>query len=164
MTPGKTQYARSGDVHIAYQVHGQGPLDIVYVPGCVSHVELAWEEPTYARFLSRLASFARLITFDKRGTGLSDRVPDDRLPTHEERMDDIRVVMDAVGSRRAAFLGVSEGGVICALFAATYPERTAAIVLFGTFAKRIWSPDYPWAPTPEERQTEYEHVEREWGI
>ncbi len=137
MTPGKTQYARSGDVHIAYQVHGQGPLDIVYVPGWVSHVELAWEEPTLARFLNRLASFARLITFDKRGTGLSDRVPDDRLPTHEERMDDIRVVMDAVGSRRAAFLGVSEGGVICALFAATYPERTAAIVLFGTFAKRI---------------------------
>jgi class 3 adenylate cyclase len=163
MTPGKTQYARSGDVHIAYQVHGQGPLDIVYVPGWVSHVELAWEEPTYARFLSRLASFARLITFDKRGTGLSDRVPDDRLPTHEERMDDIRVVMDAVGSKRAAFVGVSEGGVICALFAATCPERTVALVLFGTFAKRIWSPDYPWAPTPEERQREYEHIEREWG-
>ena len=163
MTPGKTQYARSGDVHIAYQVHGKGPLDIVYVSGWVSHVELAWEEPTLARFLGRLASFARLITFDKRGTGLSDRVPIDRLPTHEERMDDICVVMDAVGSKRAAFFGFSEGGVICSLFAATYPERTVALALFGTFAKRIRSPDYPWAPTPEERQREYEHIEREWG-
>jgi pimeloyl-ACP methyl ester carboxylesterase len=105
MTPGKTQYTRSGNVHIAYQVNGQGPLDIVYVPGWVSHVELAWEEPTLAQFLNRLASFARLITFDKRGTGLSDRVADDRLPTPEERMDDICVVMDAVGSKRAAFFG-----------------------------------------------------------
>jgi class 3 adenylate cyclase len=163
MTIGTTQYARSGDIHIAYQVHGQGPLDIVYVPGWVSHVELAWEEPTLARFLNRFASFARLITFDKRGTGLSDRVADDRLPTPEERMDDICVVMDAVGSKRAAFFGFSEGGVICALFAATYPERTSALALFGTFAKRIWSPDYPWAPTPEERQREYAHIEREWG-
>ena len=163
MTPGKTQYTRSGNVHIAYQVNGQGPLDIVYVPGWVSHVELAWEEPTLAQFLNRLASFARLITFDKRGTGLSDRVADDRLPTPEERMDDICVVMDAVGSKRAAFFGFSEGGGICALFAATYPERTAALALFGTFAKRVWSPEYPWAPTPEERQREYEHVEREWG-
>lgn len=163
MTQGKTQYTRSGDVHIAYQVHGSGPLDIVYVPGWVSHVELAWEEPTLGEFLSRLASFARLITFDKRGTGLSDRVPDDQLPTHEERMDDIRAVMDAVGSKRAAFFGFSEGGNLCVLFAATYPERTSALVLFGTFAKRIWSPDYPWAPTPEQREREYEHVEREWG-
>ena len=163
MNPGDTQYARSGKVHIAYQVHGEGPLDIVFVPGWVSHVELAWEEPLLARFLGRLASFARLILFDKRGTGLSDRVPDDQLPTHEERMDDICVVMDAVGSKRAAFFGFSEGGVLCALFAATYPERTAALVLFGTFAKRIWSPDYPWAPKPEARQKEYEHIEREWG-
>lgn len=163
MTPGKTQYARSGKIHIAYQVHGHGPLDIVFVPGWVSHVELAWEEPTLARFLGRLASFARLITFDKRGTGLSDRVPDDQLPTHEERMDDICAVMDAVGSQRAAFFGVSEGGVLCALFAATYPVRTAALVVFGTFARRIWSPDYPWAPTPEARQRECEHIEREWG-
>ena len=163
MTPGKTQYARSGKVHISYQVHGEGPFDIVYVPGWVSHVELAWEEPTLARFLGQLASFARLITFDKRGTGLSDRVSDDRLPTHEERMDDICVVMDAVGSKRAAFFGFSEGGVICSLFAATHPDRTAALALFGTFAKRIWSPEYPWAPTPEEREIEYENIEREWG-
>jgi class 3 adenylate cyclase len=163
VTQGKTQYTRSGDVHIAYQVHGQGPLDIVYVPGWVSHVELAWEEPTLASFLNRFSSFARLITFDKRGTGLSDRVPDEQLPTIDERMDDLRAVMDAVGSERAALFGFSEGGNLCTLFAATYPERTTALVLFGTFAKRIWSTDYPWAPTPEQREREYEHVEREWG-
>ena len=159
----KTEYARSGDVHIAYQVVGQGPLDLVYVPGWVSHVEQAWEEPTLARFLFRLSSFSRLIVFDKRGTGLSDRVPDDKLPTLEQRMDDLRAVMDAAGSERAAVFGVSEGGNLCALFAATYPERTTSLVMFGTFAKRIWSPDYPWAPTPEKRQQEYELVEREWG-
>ena len=163
MTSSQTQYARSGDAYIAYQVHGQGPIDIVFVPGWVSHVELAWEEPLLAQFLNRLASFSRLITFDKRGTGLSDRVPNDQLPTHEERMDDIRAVMDAVGSKRAAFFGFSEGGCLSALFAATYPERTTALVLFGTFAKRIWSSDYPWAPTHEERQKEYELIENEWG-
>jgi len=159
----ETKYARSGDLHIAYQVVGQGPLDLVYVPGWVSHVELAWEEPTLARFLGRLASFSRLITFDKRGTGLSDRVSDDKLPTLEERMDDLRAVMDAVDSERAAVFGVSEGGNLSALFAATYPERTTALVMFGTFAKRIWSPDYPWAPTAEQRQQEYRVAEREWG-
>jgi pimeloyl-ACP methyl ester carboxylesterase len=159
----QTRYARSGDVHIAYQVVGEGPFDLVYVPGWVSHVELAWEEPTLARFLGRLASFSRLILFDKRGTGLSDRVSDDKLPTLEERMDDLRAVMDAVGSERAAIFGVSEGGTLAALFAATYPERTTALVMFGTFARRIWSPDYPWAPTPEQRQQEYECVESGWG-
>ena len=159
----KTEYARSGDVHIAYQVVGQGQLDLVYVPGWVSHVEQAWEEPALARFLRRLSSFSRLIVFDKRGTGLSDRVPEDELPTLEERMDDLRAVMDAAGSQRAAVFGVSEGGNLSALFAATYPERTTSLVMFGTFAKRIWSPDYPWAPTPEQRQQEYELVEREWG-
>src|SRR4029077_10781685 len=100
----------SGDIHIAYQVIGNGRLDLVFVPGWVSHVELAWEEPTLARFLHRLASFSRLIMFDKRGTGLSDRVPNDKLPTLEERIDDLRAVMDAVGSKRAAVCGVSEGG------------------------------------------------------
>ncbi|HEV8553347.1 MAG TPA: adenylate/guanylate cyclase domain-containing protein [Casimicrobiaceae bacterium] len=163
MTQPKTEYARSGNVHIAYQVVGQGSLDLVFVQGWVSHVELAWDEPTLASFLNRLASFSRLITFDKRGTGLSDRVPDDQLPTLEERMDDLRVVMDKVGSERAALLGVSEGGNLCALFAATFPERTTALVIADTYAKRIWSPDYPWAPTPEKRQKEYELVEREWG-
>jgi len=159
----KTEYARSGDLHIAYQVIGDGPLDLVYVPGWVSHVELAWEEPTLARFLNRLASFARLIVFDKRGTGLSDRVPHDKLPSLEERMDDLRAVMDAAGSRRAAVFGTSEGGNLSALFAASHPERTRALVLFGTFAKRIRSPDYPWAPTRDERGERFARVEREWG-
>lgn len=158
-----TQYARSGDVHIAYQVIGEGPFDLIYVPGWVSNVELGWDEPTSARFLQRLASFARLIIFDKRGTGLSDRVPIDKLPTLEVRMDDVRAVMDAVGSKHAALFGVSEGGSLCALFAATYPERTRALTVFGTYAKRIWSPDYPWAPKPDEREREYEFIEREWG-
>lgn len=163
MHPPKTEYVRSGDTHIAYQVVGDGSFDLVYVPGWVSHIELAWEEPTLARFLSRLASFSRLIWFDKRGTGLSDRVPDDKLPKHEERMDDLRAVMDAVGSKRASLLGISEGANLCALFAATYPDRTDAMITFGSFAKRIWSPDYPWAPTIEEREKEYETIEREWG-
>ena len=135
-------------------------LDLVYVPGWISHVEHAWEEPGYARFLARLATFARVITFDKRGTGLSDH--DAGLPTLEQRMEDIRTVMDAVGSERAAIFGVSEGGNMSALFAATYPERTVAVVTFGIFAKRIWSPDYPWAPTPDERQKDYDVVERDW--
>jgi class 3 adenylate cyclase len=159
----RTEYARSGDVHIAYQVVGQGPLDLVYVPGWVSHVELAWEEPALARFLWRLAAFSRLILFDKRGTGLSDRVPNDALPTLEERMDDVRAVMDAVGSQRAAIFGHSEGGNLSTLFAAAHPERTVALVTFGIFAKRIQSPDYPWAPTLEQRQSAYELIEREWG-
>ncbi|MEO8676212.1 MAG: adenylate/guanylate cyclase domain-containing protein [Casimicrobiaceae bacterium] len=159
----RTRYARSGKVNIAYQVIGEGPLDLVFVPGWVSHVELAWEEPERARFLRRLASFSRLITFDKRGTGLSDRVPDEQLPTLEVRMDDLRAVMDAVGSQNAALFGYSEGGNMSMLFAATYPQRTVALVTYSCFAKRIWSPDYPWAPTPEARAREYEVVEREWG-
>src|SRR5438128_11896066 len=141
MSP-KTQYTRSGDLHIAYQVVGEGPLDLVYVPGWVSHVELAWDEPLLARFLERLASFSRLILFDKRGTGLSDRVPNDRLPTLEERMDDVRAVLDAAGSEQAALLSHSEGGNLAVLYAATYPKRTRALVTTGMFAARIWSPDY----------------------
>ena len=161
--PPQTRFTRSGSVHIAYQVVGEGPLDLVYVPGWVSHVELAWEEPALARFLERLASFSRLILFDKRGTGLSDRVPDAQLPTHEERMDDLRAVMDAAGSERAAIFGFSEGGSLATLFAATYPQRTTALLTFGIFAKRIWAPDYPWAPTPEQRERDYEVVARDWG-
>jgi class 3 adenylate cyclase len=161
--PSETRFARSGGLHIAYQIVGAGPFDLVYSPGWVSHVELAFEDPEQGRFLRRLASFARLIFFDKRGTGLSDRVADDRLPTLEDRMDDLRAVMDDVGSERAAIFGVSEGGNLAALFAATYPERTVALAMFGTFAKRIWSPDYPWAPTPEQRELVYEIVDRDWG-
>jgi pimeloyl-ACP methyl ester carboxylesterase len=159
----QTRYARSGRVNIAYQVIGDGPLDLIYVPGWVSHVELRWEEPDHARYLRHLASFSRLITFDKRGTGMSDRVPDDQLPGLDVRMDDLRAVMDAAGSERAALFGYSEGGNMCMLFAATHPERTAALITLSCFAKRVWSPDYPWAPTPEAREKEYEVVEREWG-
>ena len=158
-----TRYARSGKANIAYQVTGEGPLDLIYVPGWVSHVELAWDEPENASFLRRLSSFARVIRFDKRGTGLSDRVPEEQLPMLETRMDDMRAVMDAVGSQRAALFGFSEGGSMCMLFAATYPERTTALVTFGCFAKRVYSDDYPWAPRPEARAKEYELVEREWG-
>jgi len=159
----ETRYARSGELHIAYQVIGDGPIDVVYVPGWVSHVELCWEEPSYARFLNQIASFARLIIFDKRGTGLSDRVSNERLPTLEERMDDLLVVMDAVDSEKAAIIGFSEGGNLSAYFAASYPERASALVMYGTFGKRIWSPDYPWAPTPDQRQKEIEYIENEWG-
>jgi class 3 adenylate cyclase/alpha-beta hydrolase superfamily lysophospholipase len=159
----KTQYVRSGDVHIAYQVVGEGPLDIVYVPGWLSHVELAWELPDLVLGFERLASFSRLILFDKRGTGMSDRVPNDRLPTLEERMDDVRAVMDAVGSERAAVFGASEGGNMSILFAATHPQRTVALCTFGCYAKRIWSPDYPWAPTPEARELTYQAIERDWA-
>jgi class 3 adenylate cyclase len=135
-----TRYARSGALHIAYSVTGEGPVDLVFVPGWVSHVEHAWEEPEVAAFLRRLASFARLILLDRRGTGLSDRV--ERLPTLEERMDDVRAVMDAAGSARAALVGISEGGPMCTLFAASHPERTAALVLCNTFARLVNAPDY----------------------
>jgi pimeloyl-ACP methyl ester carboxylesterase len=161
--PPETHYAKSGDVNIAYQVVGEGALDLVYVAGWISNVELMWEEPAHARVLGRLSRFSRLILFDKRGTGLSDPVPLDRLPTLEQRMDDVRAVMDAAGSERAAIFGFSEGGVMSALFAATYPERTTALALYGTFAKRIWSPDYPWAPRPDARQKEIEDLERNWA-
>jgi pimeloyl-ACP methyl ester carboxylesterase len=159
----ETRYARSGDLNIAYQVFGDGPLDLLYVPGWISNIGLMWDEPGQARMLDRLASFSRLILFDKRGTGLSDSVPLDRLPTLEQRMDDVRAVLEAAGSERAALFGFSEGGLMSVLFAATYPERTVALVAFGIFAKRIWSPDYPWAPTPEARSKEIEELERSWG-
>jgi pimeloyl-ACP methyl ester carboxylesterase len=160
----KTHYAVStGDVNIAYQVVGDGPLDLVFVMGWVSHLEYFWKEPSFARFLMRLASFSRLILFDKRGTGLSDRVPLSELPTLEQRMTDVLAVMNAVGSKRAAFLGISEGGPMCSLFAATYPERTIALTMIGTYAKRIWSEDYPWAPTREQREQFLERIKSEWG-
>src|ERR671932_740796 len=159
----ETRYAKSGDLHVAYQVVGDGPFDLLHIPGFVSNVEGMGDEPLLARFLERLASFSRLILFDKRGTGLSDRVSNDRLPTLEERMDDLRAVLDAAGSEQAALLSHSEGGNLAVLYAATYPERTRALVTTGMFAARIWSPDYPWAPKPEEREREIEALEREWG-
>jgi len=160
----RTQYAKSGDLNIAYQVVGDGPFDLLWIPGFVSNVELIWEEPTAARFLERLASFSRLILFDKRGTGLSDRLDPHDLPTLEERLDDVRVVLDAAGSRDAALISHSEGGNMAILYAAMYPERTRALVTTGVFAKRVWSPDYPWAPKPEDRDREIEEIERNWGI
>src|SRR5437588_4280508 len=157
----ETRYAKSGDINIAYQVLGSGPVDLVYVPCWVTHLEYGWEEPSLARFYRRLASFSRLILFDKRGTGLSDQTTG--LPTLEQRMGDVRAVMEAVDSERAVVFGMSEGGNMALLFAATYPERTVALITFGIFASRVWSPDYPWAPTPDERQKFYDAIEREWG-
>ena len=157
----ETHYARSGDINIAYQVLGKGPIDLIYVPGWVTNLEYGWEEPLLARFLRRLASFSRLILFDKRGTGLSDQSTN--MPTLEQRMDDVRAVMEAVHSERAVVFGSSEGGNMAMLFAATYPERTIALITFGVFAKRVYDPEYPWAPTPEERKKFYDAIENEWG-
>lgn len=159
----ETKYVSNGDVNLAYQVIGSGPVDIVFVMGWVSHLEYFWKEPSFAAFLDRLASFSRLILFDKRGTGLSDRVPINELPTLEQRMEDVHAVMDAVGSDRAVLVGVSEGGPMCSLFAATYPERTSALVMIGTYAKRIRDEDYPWAPTEEHREAFFELMQHEWG-
>jgi len=159
----ETKYTQSGDVNIAYQVIGDAPLDLVFVMGWISHLDYFWREPSFARFLLRLSTFARLILFDKRGTGLSDRVANNELPTLEQRMDDVRAVMDAAGSKRAALLGVSEGGPMCSLFAATYPERTAALVMIGTYAKRIYDTDYPWAPTLAQRQKFFDVIRADWG-
>src|SRR5689334_19981836 len=149
VTTPATRYARSGEVNIAYQVVGEGPFDLIWVPGWISNVEASWEVPEYAHFLSRLASFSRLILFDKRGTGLSDPVPLDRLPTLDERMDDVRAVLDAAGSEEAALVGASEAGNLSVLFSAAHPERVRALVLIAVYTKRLWSEDYPWAPTPE---------------
>jgi len=159
----ETRYARSGDVSIAYQVIGDGPTDLVYVPGWISNVELMWDDPTLARFLRRLGSFARLITFDKRGTGLSDGVSLSELPDLEARMDDLRAVMDAAGSEKATIFGHSEGGVLSILFAATHPDRTTKLILTGAYAKRIRSDNYPWAPTREERAAVAESTLHSWG-
>jgi DNA-binding winged helix-turn-helix (wHTH) protein/pimeloyl-ACP methyl ester carboxylesterase len=157
----KTHYARSGDVNIAYQVLGEGPIDLVFVMGWVSHLECSWTEPAFARFLRRLSGFSRLILFDKRGTGLSDRLG--ALPTLEQRMDDVRAVMTAAGSREAVLLGVSEGGPMCSLFATTYPEKTRALIMIGTYAKRLWAHDYPWAPTKEARERFFDEIRTNWG-
>jgi class 3 adenylate cyclase len=161
MSP-ETMYTQSGDVMVAYQVMGQGPLDLVIVPGFISHLEQAWEDPSYTRFLQHLSSFSRLIRFDKRGTGLSDRAVE--IPTLEERMDDVRAVMDAVGSKRAALFGISEGGPMSVLFAATYPERVSALVLYGSIAKGAWSSDYPWGIRYDQEWEDWlKSWRQEWG-
>jgi len=160
----ETRYARSGDVSIAYQVVGEGPLDLVLVHGWVQSFDPGWEIEAIKRFYLRLASFSRLILFDKRGTGLSDRVALDDLPTLETRMDDVRAVMDAVGSERAALLGHSEGGAMAALFGATYPERTTALVLVGSFARAAWAPDYPLGRTDGALDEKNEAIVESWGV
>lgn len=157
-----TRYARSGEYSIAYQVVGEGEIDLVYVPGLASHLELFWEEPAYSRFLHRLASFSRLILMDRLGTGLSDRILN-QVSTPEQRMDDIRAVMDAVGSERAALLGWSEGASLCAMFAATYPERTTALVMYGGYARFVRDDDYPWGIPIEVLDEFIDNLTESWG-
>ena len=157
----QTRYAKSGNVSIAYQVLGDGPMDLVLFPGFVSHVEVAWEEPKLAHFLNRLASFSRLIVFDKRGTGMSDPTPS--APTMEERMDDLRAVMDAAGSPRAAVMGVSEGGTLSLLFSHEHPERTQALILYGSWARRLAALDYPWGVEPESLERHLAEMEDAWA-
>jgi pimeloyl-ACP methyl ester carboxylesterase len=154
----QTRYARTADaVHIAYQVHGDGPIDLLMALGWTTNIEALWEEPSMARFLNRLASWSRLILFDKRGVGLSDRVPEAQLPSLETRMDDLRAVMDAAGSERGVVFGISEGGPMAMLFAATYPERTRGLLLFGTVA------DFTRGRDPENEPIELDRIERLWG-
>ncbi|HSR93748.1 MAG TPA: adenylate/guanylate cyclase domain-containing protein [Solirubrobacterales bacterium] len=160
--PPETRYARSGDIGIAYQAFGEGEMDLVLAFPFLSHLDLMWESPAMSRFLRRLGSFARVLVFDRRGVGLSDPVAG--APTLEERMDDVRAVMDAAGSERAALLGMSEGATMCMLFAATYPERTSALVLWGAMARSTAAPDYPWAPEKEAvEEAQEELVGPMWG-
>jgi class 3 adenylate cyclase len=157
----ETRYARNGDVHIAYQVSGDGPFDVLMVPGFVSNVELVWDMPFGGPTLRHLGSFARVISFDKRGTGLSDRAVG--VPTLEQRMDDVRAVLDAAGAERAALFGISEGGPMCVLFAATYPTRTSALVLQGSFARLVQSPDQKFGYPPEAVAPTIAGFEEQWG-
>lgn len=157
----ETHYAKSADVHIAYQVTGSGPFDLVWVPGFVSHMEVDWESPGKTRIFERLGSFCRLIRFDKRGTGLSDRGV--AIPSLEQRMDDVRAVMDAVGSKQAALFGLSEGGPMSLLFAATYPDRTFALAIYGSYARRLWAADHPYGRTAADWEGFVQRLEREWG-
>ena len=156
----ETRYAKSGSLSIAYQVVGRGPFDLLLVHGFVSHLDVAWEEPHLAQFLNRLASFSRLILFDKRGTGLSDPVA--QPPTFAERMDDIRAVLDAAGSERAALMGISEGGPLSMVFACTYPERTLALIAYGSYARWLADDDYPWGRSPEQYADFLAGIARAW--
>ncbi len=161
MTRPETRYAYVGDLSIAYQVIGDGPIDLVYAQGWLTHIEYAWECPEYAQFLTKLGRFSRVLFFDKRGTGLSERSVG--FPTLEQRTEDIVAVLDAVGSEKAALFGVSEGGNMCALFAATYPERTQALVISGSSARGSWAPDYPWRFTPEDLERFIAYMRENWG-
>ena len=156
-----THYVKSDDVHIAYQVIGEGSFDLLFVPGFVSNIETIWQSPEQSAFFRRLASFSRLILFDKRGTGMSDR--SSQIFTLEQRMHDVQAILDAVGSKRAALFGISEGGPMSLLYTATYPDRTSALVLYGSYAKRSWAPDYPFGWKDEQWQTVLDDIEYHWG-
>jgi pimeloyl-ACP methyl ester carboxylesterase len=159
----RTRYARNGDVSLAYEVFGQGERDIVVTFGWVGSYASAWDNPEHARWLERIGTLGRVIVWDKRGTGLSDRVPPERLPTMEERMDDLRAVLDAAGSERAVVFGISEGSSLSALFAATHPERVESLILYGGFARLVRSDDYPWGPTREESEEFARRAGETWG-
>jgi len=160
----ETRYAKTADgLHIAYQIVGEGPIDLMYLAPYFSHLEINWENPDYAVFLRRLASFSRLIMYDRRGNGLSDPVPMDESPTLDGRMDDIRAVMDVVGSERAVVYGASESGALAALFSAMHPERVVALVMYGSGVRAAWSPDYPWGQPEEEHEFFMSEIERAWG-
>src|SRR5712672_4469346 len=156
-----THYVKSDDVYIAYQVLGEGPPDLIFVPGFVSNVEAMWQLPNRSRFVRRLASFCRVIIFDKRGTGMSDR--GSQIFTLEQRMHDVQTILYEVWSDRAALFGISEGGPMSLLYAATYPERTSALILYGSYAKRSWAPDYPLGWNDEQWQRFLENIEHNWG-
>jgi len=157
----ETRYARSGELWIAYQVVGDGPVDLLWAPGYMSHIEQNWTWPAYGAFLERLASFSRLILFDRRGTGLSDRTL--ALGSFEDLLDDMKAVLDAASSERAALFGGAEGGPMCALFAATLPERTQALVLGASYPRRKWAPDYPWGPDEEAQARILAAYDTRWG-
>src|SRR6476469_8032255 len=156
-----THYVKSDDVHIAYQVVGNGPQDLLFAPGFVSHVEALWQVPARSAFFRRLASFSRLILFDKRGTGMSDR--GSQIFTLEQRMHDVQSILNEVGSERAALFGISEGGPMSLLYAATYSERTSALVLYGAYAKRSWSTDYPFGWKDAKWNNVLDNIEHHWG-
>jgi class 3 adenylate cyclase len=156
-----THYVKSDDVHIAYQVLGQGSFDLLFVPGFVSNIEAIWQSPEQSAFFRRLASFSRLILFDKRGTGMSDR--GSQMFALEQRMHDVQAILDEVGSRRTALFGISEGGPMSLLFTATYPDRTSALVLYGSYARRSWAPDYSFGWKDERLQQVLDDIEHNWG-
>jgi len=156
-----THYVKSDGIHIAYQVLGDGPFDLLFVPGFVSNVEATWRRPDLSAFFRRLASFCRVVLFDKRGTGMSDR--GSQIFTLEQRMHDVQAILDEVGSKQAALFGVSEGGPMSLLYAATYPQRTSALVLYGSYAKRSWAPDYPFGWNEEQWQRVLDDIEQHWG-
>jgi class 3 adenylate cyclase len=156
-------YTRNGDIALAYQVLGDGPIDLVFLPAFITNLEIAWENPLYARFLRRLASFSRLILMDRRGTGLSDRISPEDLPPLEVLMDDLAVVLDAVGSERAALFGFADSGCLCAMFAATYPDRVTALVLFAVTAVGVATDDFPWQWTEDEWDEYFQELAAGWG-